>query len=364
MKICLYISTLLYQHDCVIVPGMGGFIANNIPSTIVRFRNNFLPPSKEVLFNANLQHNDGLLGTYISVVEDITYAQALIRIEEEIQLMQAELKSGKTLILGEAGTLRLDEENNIRFTPDQKQNFLEESFGLATFSSPVIKRKQKPILEPVLESIQLPASIGRVAAMLVPLFAIGLWVFFNWNLPSDEGSNLSSILPSFHLTLPIEHHTVQQTLIQDSNPALIDATLGININPTPTRFTGVDPEIQMVLGISSVFKQPFAQTDLAPNESEPIGTRRGSIEIPGVNHLTIQHPSQYIIIEGAFSVKANAEKRIKELNEMDIDATLAGRNNHGLYLVSTALCSNNPSAIEKLRELKAKGIQSAWILKK
>jgi len=365
MKICFYISALLYQHDCVVIPGMGGFIANYTPAHITPFKNNFAPPSKEIIFNSSLQHNDGLLAHYIASHEGITYAQAIIRIEQEIQALQLELQNGKVVILEKAGTLRLNEEHNILFTPGNTENFLDESFGLPTFSTPVIKRHEKKLKDLTKDHLKHTSTFIKVAAIMLPLLAIGVWALFNWNLHVGVGTNLSSILPSLHLTRsiqpPVEKHTLA---IIPNHSVSVKKLSGIDIIPTSIRFSGVDPEIEMAVGISKGFKVPFEPTEGITNDHELVGARKGSIEIPHTYHLGMHTASRFLIIEGAFSNKGNAEKRIKELQNMEIDATISGQNGNGLYLVCTSTCGNNLAAIDKLRELKAKGIQSAWILKK
>ncbi len=366
MKICFYISALLYQHDCVVIPGMGGFIANYTPSHIIPFKNNFTPPSKEIIFNSSLQHNDGLLASFIAHKENITYAQALIRIEQEVHVLRQELQNGKIVMLENTGILRLNDEQNILFTPDTTVNFLDESFGLPTFSSPIIKRHEKKLKDFTKDHLKHTSKIIKVAAILIPLLAIALWTGFNWNLHHNVSTNLSSILPLFHQSAPIRQPVEKFAPTTVFTHMAINKSSGIDITPTTLRFKGVDPEIEMAVGISEGFKVPFAHADSLANDRELIGARKGSIELPRTYQLGMHQASssRFLIIEGAFSNKGNAEKRIKELHEMEIDATISGQNGNGLYLVCTSTCGNNLAAIDKLRELKAKGIQSAWILKK
>ncbi|MGM0376598.1 MAG: SPOR domain-containing protein, partial [Bacteroidota bacterium] len=75
-----HISDLLYVHDCVIVPGLGGFVANHKPAVVVEERNLFRPPSKEIGFNRSLSHNDGLLAKHVSQREQISWEESLERI--------------------------------------------------------------------------------------------------------------------------------------------------------------------------------------------------------------------------------------------------------------------------------------------
>ncbi|NLA48282.1 MAG: hypothetical protein GX876_02335, partial [Bacteroidales bacterium] len=61
MDITSFIRELLFSHDCVIVPGFGGFVGNYAPARIDRATSTFYPPSKQISFNRNLRNNDGLL---------------------------------------------------------------------------------------------------------------------------------------------------------------------------------------------------------------------------------------------------------------------------------------------------------------
>ena len=54
-----YISELLFLHDCVIIPEFGGFVGNNKSAVLNEITRTISPPSKEILFNLNLQTNDG-----------------------------------------------------------------------------------------------------------------------------------------------------------------------------------------------------------------------------------------------------------------------------------------------------------------
>jgi hypothetical protein len=55
-NISKHISELLYFHDCVIVPGFGGLVANHITAVYDEEKNMFSPPAKEIVFNTNLKH--------------------------------------------------------------------------------------------------------------------------------------------------------------------------------------------------------------------------------------------------------------------------------------------------------------------
>jgi len=76
-----YIKDLLYRYDCVIIPNFGGFVTNRVSAKIHEDSNTFYPPTKQVGFNVNLIHNDGLLANYIASSENISFDQATSKIK-------------------------------------------------------------------------------------------------------------------------------------------------------------------------------------------------------------------------------------------------------------------------------------------
>ena len=61
MKISYHIFNLLQEHDCVIVPNFGAFVARNISAKISSDGSRIYPPNKEITFNKSLIKSDGLL---------------------------------------------------------------------------------------------------------------------------------------------------------------------------------------------------------------------------------------------------------------------------------------------------------------
>ena len=76
MKISYHIFNLLQEHDCVIVPNFGAFVARNISAKISNDGSKIYPPNKEITFNKSLIKSDGLLINEISSNENISYEVA------------------------------------------------------------------------------------------------------------------------------------------------------------------------------------------------------------------------------------------------------------------------------------------------
>ena len=108
-----YISELLYDHDCVIVPQFGGFVCTYVPAKIHPGQHIFNPPSKQVFFNRHLQNNDGLLTDSIASSGPCTFEEAKKDVESFVSAIKTEFAAGNKVELPHLGTMHLDPEGNI-----------------------------------------------------------------------------------------------------------------------------------------------------------------------------------------------------------------------------------------------------------
>ncbi len=133
MKINLdiYIRELLLQHDCVILPGLGGFVANYKPAVFDASQRTALPPSRQILFNSNLVHNDGLLYAHISKVTGYGYKEVQAMAEVYIKTILYEIGKGLKFTIDDLGYFFLNKARNIEFVQESTDHLLLASYGLS-----------------------------------------------------------------------------------------------------------------------------------------------------------------------------------------------------------------------------------------
>mgnify|MGYP000619190026 CR=1 FL=1 len=174
MTIAKYISDLLYRYDCVIVPNFGGFVTNKIGAKANHNTHNFYPPTKQISFNSHLKQNDGLLVNYIASVENISFENAIEKIEKEVINWQKTL-ANKTLVFDTIGSLSYNKDNQLIFEPNTNHNFLKSSFGLHTFHSGAVKRlEQKVIPIATKKEKSIIPTIAKYAATAAILLTLGV----------------------------------------------------------------------------------------------------------------------------------------------------------------------------------------------
>ena len=86
-----HIESLLLEHNCVIVPGLGGFVAGYVAARMVEGEDLFLPPHRRVGFNPLLSLNDGLLVQSYMLAYDVSFPEATAMIEETVAALKSEL---------------------------------------------------------------------------------------------------------------------------------------------------------------------------------------------------------------------------------------------------------------------------------
>ena len=133
MDITAFIKELLFGHDCVILPGFGGFVGNYTPARIDKSTDTFYPPVKQISFNRNLNHNDGLLVGRISSTTGINYGDARNMVDDFVTSLQKKLERGEKVHFDKIGTFANNQEGNVQFEPDQDVNYHLGSYGFDSF---------------------------------------------------------------------------------------------------------------------------------------------------------------------------------------------------------------------------------------
>lgn len=169
-----HINDLLYHYDCVIVPGLGGFVANKQNAILNDKTGIFTPPRREIGFNRSLSHNDGLLINHIANNEGISFKDCLDKISKHVNILKYQLKCGETIHIGEAGLLKNDAIGNTLFIPNNEQSFCTESFGLTTFhfnTLEQIKKQKEPSHQFVRRTLSLKSS-RQIAASIALILGL------------------------------------------------------------------------------------------------------------------------------------------------------------------------------------------------
>lgn len=129
MDLSGYIRELLEDHDFVILPGAGAFMASYRPAQPDETGKMLLPPSRELYFNPELKMNDGLLPGYVMRQAEVTLREARKMVSEYVDDLLYHLDRDGQVTLEHLGTLTKREEE-IAFTPLGALRQLPAAYGL------------------------------------------------------------------------------------------------------------------------------------------------------------------------------------------------------------------------------------------
>ena len=335
MKMETYISDLLYRHDCVIIPGLGGIITNYRSAQIHPVSHTLRPPSKSIRFNVNLQEDDGLLANYVSSCESISFASAQIKIERFVSSIQNDLQHKKEARLPKIGVLSVDINGIISFEPDLKVNYLPDAFGLEAIQSPAILRKSKGIdlskqIYQGAKSIEARKTSfnWKVAAVLIPLIGLSTYVSFQQEAIGDKFANYAYLNP--FKEKPAAVYVPRTMEIKEKTIELKET----KITTTP----------------KTVLETVKANTEVKAKKTIPA---------PSVKTTIVS--KSFHLVAGCFSSKLNANNLVAKLKKEGFEASVIGQNENGLFRVAFQSCVSRELAVSEMKKLKDSG-KSTWLL--
>ena len=157
IQIQRHIEILLLSHDCVIVPGFGGFIAHHVDAHYDQDDRLWLPPYRTLGFNPQLTLNDSLLVQSYVEAYDMSYPDALRQIESEVEELKGILHTEGEYEMDGVGTLSVNIDGNYESEPCEAGILSPEVYGLADFS---FKRLKLKSARPYTSGERIPASQG------------------------------------------------------------------------------------------------------------------------------------------------------------------------------------------------------------
>lgn len=212
LRIVAHIEQLLLMHDCIIIPGFGGFVLQSIPATYVPGEHLFSPLRKEIVFNRTLQHNDGLLTESYRQQYQADYPTAQTMVEDDVQAMQTLLAEEKQLSLGALGTITLGEEGQFVFQPGAVHTFSLDSYGLSPFRFATLESLEATACEEALllagkkkkkDTLYVPVNLNFVRGAVAAAAAIALFLLVSTPVKEIHPSAYTaSFIPSDMVVYP------------------------------------------------------------------------------------------------------------------------------------------------------------------
>lgn len=314
-----YLRQLLYDYDCVTIPGLGGFIMHAVPSEINSQKHRISPPSRLPAFNSLLSHDDGLLISTISEAEQLDYREAGSRVSRYVEEIRKQMKEGHRTGLTGIGELFYGADNTLQFRQDHTWNFDPESYGLSSVS------------------LALPESEKRTAQVVQNTVVR--------REPKPRTKQPASVILTLLLSLPVILFLLYGIIFPASVQRMYTSLSGVSVeifhHEKPAVTIPAEPTTPVV-----IIKEEISQPEPAPviNTEIPTGPK-------------------YYIIGGCFTDENNAEKFFKSLIDKGFEAEIAGRTKTGQTRVSYKSFTEKSPALSYLQKIRSEENSSAWLLK-
>ena len=380
MNVSSYISELLYEYECVVIPGFGGFIVNDRPASINRITHQFSPPFRKVMFNIHLSANDGLLINHIANLDHISYVEAKQMVLDFAKHCHEEIKSGNKISFKNIGRLYKNNEGHITFEQNEQVNYNDDAFGLGSFYSPAIERatdeeRIKGIVEPLLTGKTKPIDRKlstsrktslkrrrRAGAVVLILFLLLLGIGGGFTIKENATNywqHYSMLIPVFHMDQTMDKperdmHAVQKKVPIISESEISELKGSEDVNEDIMEEPGnSEEEISMPVIDNSIESNLTKET---PEKEIP----KDDDQMPDIK----PQKRPYLIITGSFSEESNAQKLVNILKQSGIEALIADTTKNGMFRVAYASFPTIEEAKQTLYTLRNKAYPDAWILKK
>lgn len=329
-----HIEILLLSNDCVIVPGFGGFMAHHVDARYDEQENLFLPPQRTIGFNPQLTLNDSLLAQSYIEAYDISYPEALRRIEDEVRELRQHIECNGSYELYDLGIIRLNEYGKYEFEPCEAGILTPELYGLSSFI-------MKPIASSSVQTI--PAAIDKPDKEVSP---------FDILMDSDEKEeeqertiklstlrNIAvaciTIIAFFFISSPINNSDL------NSNEARINTDMLLRIMP---RCENIE-KAQLKLDVENKDSVEAVKNTMAESSD------------------TISHSPYYTIVLCSRVTVKNANAYVEQLHRQGLmEARVTTQGNYTKVVLGRFL-SEREASLEAIRIQKNTGISDCWVTK-
>ena len=307
-----HIKELLLLHDCVILPGLGGFVANYKPAEFDTVRNTASPPSKLILFNSNLIHNDGLLYAHVSETTGYGYKDVQNMAKTFIDGIRRDLRQGMKYSIEGLGYFYIGGEGQIRFSEEAGNNYLLESYGLPLLQYREFEKFPKP---------ETYRSLTSEVDSLARQKRIRRWAY----------GTAAACLVAAMVFLPLKTFYINQ--------AGIDLPIADSFQKELTE--------QVENLTESASPSPVNKANLMP-----------SVSLNPVSEISLPVPEYHIVV-GSFKDFGNARQLRNQLVEDGYTSRILS-SEKGFYRVTAGTYAQQTEAAVMISSVR-KGYENAWI---
>ena len=375
IELIKHIEILLLDNDCVIVPGLGGFIAHHQPSRYEEDEGVFLPPTRTVGFNPQLTMNDGLLTQAYMQTYHTDFPDASRKIAQKVQELKEMLYSEGVVEMPGIGSLHYTLYNTYEFHSQESGVLSPTLYGLDAYSMspltilplsemPMEQKKEKKEFH--LNTQWLSNAVAVVVAAVL-FFALSFPVE---NTYVDKGVYAS--LGTDCLFDAIRSHSMATSLVMHEEEFQKQKTshvvpLVVKVEKVaPTEVQVQEPKIEApkkeTVKKEVLVKETPKVAEASKAEKVLVSAKVKVVESKKEVTAAVGKKKNYHIIVASLTTSADATRMLKQYKQQGYSDAVVKENN-GRFRISLCSYADKSVAYQKLNELKkADAFKGAWML--
>jgi len=329
LDILFYIKDILLKRDGLVVPGLGTFIVESVPSRIDQTNSKIIPPQKNIKFNASItQDDDHILAYTLMQEENLSFEEASDKIHEQVEQIKQAIARHDKFEIPYFGTIENDQSGNFRFRISEKDN---KTLGLIEVEAEPFEQPQQQVSKPASPVKSVPEKSGRetkkkksyklywLAGIIVVFIGVAAASFYFdvWELTKSQ-------------VLSKNESQKEQSVEEQTSISLPDTGKLAKINQTIDTITDKQKAL--------MYKE---------NNKE--------------NELLEQSGKSYHLIVGSFQKRKNAEEFCDQIKEQGYKPEIIAKD--GLFRISVQSYNKKHQALVSLYHMRDTGkIKSVWLL--
>lgn len=356
IELSRHIEALLLKHDCVIVPGLGGFVTQYVPARRIEEEELFLPPYRSIGFNPDLAINDGLLAQSYMHAYDTTFPESVKLINDAVSKLKAELAQEGEYVLSGIGRLTLGMDGRYLFEPCEAGVISPELYGLDSVLLPLSasngdaevtaeeptastgkrKKSRKSLIKRTEKTYTI--SLNREFVNYVAAAVVALVFYFIWATPvgSSDGvaPQTASVLNSQLFDAVPQKAEQEATKIYENAVLQTAAAENADVYQAPAA------------NASDKVQKP------APEES----AEAASTVVANANS------EKYTIVLASAIPQTNAEALVAKLSQQGIQGARVYKRGHMVRVVCGAYSSKDEAQLHLKRVSANSEFAQAWVM--
>ena len=401
IELAQHIEALLLENDCVIVPGLGGFVGHYTPAVRLAEENRFLPPARVIGFNPSLKMNDGLLVQSYASVYGTSFSDATRRIEHQVCRLQNKLYEEGKVELANIGELRCSVYGALSFVPFDSKLTTPYLYGWQGFEmrelqampqqrtaaagadksvAPIHRRRRNFRMQGAV----IRHAMSAVAAVLLffllstPIENTGMMeenyarlmpseLFSQMGHPSlvvtPVGLDVPAVAqqqPKKKVTVPVAVKEVKVKAAATAKAMPTEKTVKATPAEKTVKAVSAEKTVKDIKAVPAE-KAVSAEKDIKAVSAEKAG--QTAKVIPAEKLVPAAKAAKpYHIIVASVGSEQDAKRMAEQLKQKGFSKACAVIGN-GKMRVSIQACSSEAEAYKALKEIRAmEAYQSAWVL--